>query len=275
MDKGTLLQGRTANLWSLWEQRRLLMVFVRRDIESRYRGSMLGVLWSLVLPLFMMVLFTFIFSTVLQVRWNSVGRHGPADFAELVFGGLIVFTIFSDVASRAPSLILGNANLVTKVAFPVDLLPAASIGGALFHALISVVALIVVKLINGSPFHLTILLLPLVLFPFALMVLGFTYLIAGIGVFLRDTSQVMQPVVMGLMFASPLFFPMSALPEPYRSIFGFNPLVWPIESFRALATFGEIPDPATWAIYATIALLAAALGHIAFQHMRPGFADVL
>ncbi|MCU0730569.1 MAG: ABC transporter permease [Hyphomonas sp.] len=251
------------------------MTFIRRDIESRYRGSVLGVVWSLLLPLAMLVLFTFIFSTVMQVRWSGRASHDTASFAELVFCGMIVFTVFSDVVSRAPTIVLGSANLVTKVAFPVEILPAAAIGGALFHAGISVVALLAVKLIAGSPIHWTMLLLPLVLAPLALMVLGVAYLLSAIGVFLRDTGQMIQPAVMALMFASPLFYPMSALPEPYRSAFEFNPLVWPMESFRALSIYGELPDLTAWTLYASAALLIAALGLHAFQRMRPGFADVL
>jgi lipopolysaccharide transport system permease protein len=275
ISRGSPLKNDAVNFAMFWERRSLIKQFIRRDIEARYRGSILGVLWSLVLPLVMLSLFTFIFSTVFPSRWGGGVQGDKLEFAQIMFAGMIVFTLFSDVVSRAPTLIMSNTHLVTKVAFPVEILPVVSVGVALFHAAIGMVALLCVQLLAGGTPKLTLLLLPVVVVPFALMVLGLSYFFAAIGVFLRDTAQVVQPMVMAFMFASPLFYPMSSLPEPFRTYMSFSPLVWPMEELRALTYFGQIPSLTGWAIYSGLALLTAGLGLYVFQRMRAGFADVL
>ena len=264
--------------------RSLISTLVRREIAGRYRGSMLGMLWSLLTPLFMLAVYTFVFGVVLRARWASVGGEGAqaaaaqpttAEFAIILFAGLIVFQLFSEVVLRAPTLVLGNANYVKKVVFPLQILPVVSLGSALFHAGVSLVVLLGFMLAVYGAIPLTALLLPIVIAPYCLMILGIAWFLAALGVYYRDINQILGTLVTALMFLSPIFFPLSALPEWIRGWIALNPVSLPVEQTRALLIFGAMPDLLGLAAYTAAALAVAALGYAWFQKTRKGFADVL
>jgi lipopolysaccharide transport system permease protein len=260
-----------ASLWGNWALVRALVV---RDVVGRYRGSVLGVLWSLFHPLLMLVVYTFVFSVVFNARWNA-GSESKTEFALVLFAGLIVFNVFTECVNRAPSLVIANANYVKKVIFPLEILPWVNMGAALFHALVNLgVWLAFFTLIFGWP-HLTVLWLPLVVLPLILFVMGLSWFLASLGVYLRDVGQMMGIVTTMLLFLSPIFYPASALPERYRSILQLNPLTPAIEMVRDVLMWGRHPDVWLLAMHLAVALVVSWLGFAWFQKTRKGFADVI
>jgi lipopolysaccharide transport system permease protein len=261
-------------LTSLWRNRSLIHVLAKREVMSRYQGSILGVLWSFFNPLFMLTIYTFVFSEVFKTRW-SIGSESKTEFALVLFAGLTVFNLFAECISRAPGLILSNPNYVKKVIFPLEILPFVGLISAAYHMIISLVVWLVAYFIfTGLP-HITVLLLPLIIFPFALFIMGLSWALASLGVFLRDVSQFIGVLVTTLMFLSPIFYPVSSFPEAHQYILYFNPLTSVIEMTRDVLYWGKLPEFSVLALYWLLTSAIAWLGFAWFQKTRGGFADVL
>lgn len=259
---------------SLWRNRELIRSLTQREVIGRYRGSMLGILWSFFNPLLMLAVYTFVFSVVFKARWNA-GSDSRTEFALVLFAGLMVFNLFSECVTRAPSLILSNANYVKKVVFPLEILPWVTLGSALFHTLISLVVwLIFYGIFFGVP-PVTAGLIPVVVLPLIAFTLGISWFLASLGVYLRDVSQIIGLLTTILMFLSPIFYPVSSLPEEYRGLFQLNPLTPTIEMARDVLIWSKTPDWALYGISLATGLMVACLGFAWFQKTRKGFADVL
>ena len=259
---------------SLWRNRGLIHISAKREVLGRYRGSVLGLLWSFINPLLMLAVYTFVFSVVFGARWEA-GAGSKIEFAMLLFSGLMVFNFFAECINRAPSLIISNQNYVKKIIFPLEILPFVSLISALYHAAISfLVWLVAYAMLVGVP-HLTIVYLPFIIMPFAFFVMGVSWGLASLGVFLRDVSQVVGVLTSVLMFMSAIFYPASALPENYQSIIYFNPLVPVIEMVRDVLYWGVAPDPVHLVVYWMVTAVIAWVGFAWFQKTRKGFADVL
>jgi lipopolysaccharide transport system permease protein len=259
---------------SLWNHRGLIQASVKREVLGRYRGSVFGLFWAFLNPLFMLAVYTFVFSEVFKARWN-VSSDSKTEFALLLFAGLIVFNLFAECINRAPGLIIANPNYVKKVVFPLETLSFVSMLSALYHTLIGLgVWLLTYAALFGVP-HITSALLPLVLVPLMLFIMGLSWVLASLGVFLRDISQITGVVTTVLMFLSPIFYPASAIPEAYRSLLYLNPLTPVIEMTRDLLYWGRLPDWADLSLYWLVTSIIACLGFAWFQKTRKGFADVL
>lgn len=259
---------------SLWRNRSLIKASIKREVLGRYRGSVMGVLWSFLNPVFMLLVYTFVFSVVFQARW-SAGSESKTEFALVLFAGLLVFNLFAECINRAPGLIVGNQNYVKKVVFPLEILPWVGLGAALFHGAVSLgVWLIAYLIFFGMP-HATMLYLPLILLPFGLFIMGLSWALASLGVYLRDVGQFIGLLTTVLMFLSPIFYPASALPEAYRSLLYMNPLTPVIEQTRDVLFWGKAPDFGILGIYMIVTSIIAWLGFAWFQKTRKGFADVL
>lgn len=255
-------------------RRTLLLSLIRREISGRYRGSALGTLWALLTPLFMLAIYTFLFGTVLRIRWGGQ-QDSTADFAIILFAGLIVFHFFSEVVTRAPTLILGNVSFVKKIVFPLQILPVVALGTALFHMGLSLAVLQVFFVYLHGGIHFTVLLVPVTIAPLALLLLGLSWFLAALGVYMRDVNQILGPVMTALMFVSPIFVPAASMPEHVRAFVFLNPVTIPVESLRDVVIFGHAPNWIALAVYTIVAALIAALGYFFFQKTRKGFADVL
>lgn len=224
----------------------------------------------------MLAVYTFVFSVVFKARWNVNASSGSkTEFAMVLFAGLIVFNLFSECINRAPGLILANTNYVKKIVFPLEILPFVTLASAAFHMVISfIVWLLFFVIIFGLP-PVTLVLLPVVLIPLVLLTLGLSWLLASLGVYLRDVTQFITILTTVLMFLSPVFYSVSSLPAAYRPFLRANPLTLTIEQARDVMIWGKAPDWAAWGAYLLASLLVAWLGFAWFQKTRKGFADVL
>lgn len=261
-------------LASLWRNRELIKALTIREVLGRYRGSALGLLWSLFNPILMLAVYTIFFSVIFKARWGG-GSGSKTEFALLLFAGLLVFNLFAECINKAPSLVLSNTNYVKKVVFPLEILPLVGLLSALFHTAISLVVwLLAYTIFFGVP-YLTALYLPLVLMPFCLFLMGLSWALASLGVYLRDVSQFIALLTTALMFLSPIFFPVTSFPEEYRYILYLNPLTTVVEQTRDLLFWGKTPDFFMLGIYWAVTFGIACLGFVWFQKTRKGFADVL
>lgn len=247
---------------------------VKREVSGRYKGSFLGIFWSFVNPLLMLIVYTVFFSMIMKIRWGD-NDENRMDFAILLFVGLILYGFLAECINRAPGLITGNVNYVKKVVFPIEILPLVSCGSAFFHWLISMLVLVLALIVSGHGVPATAILIFPVMVPLILYVLGVGWILASIGVFMRDLNQVVGVFTQMLMFMSPVFYPASKIPHEYRGLFFANPLTVLIEQARAVLVFGNQPSWGDLVIQTVIASLVAAIGYWSFQVTKRGFADVL
>lgn len=264
---GTLAQ-------SIKDNRALIAALIKREVVGRYRGSVMGLLWSFFNPVLMLAVYTFVFSVVFKARWAD-GSDSKTEFALVLFAGLLIFNLFSECVNRAPGLILLNVNYVKKVIFPLEILPIVALGSAAFHFTVSLVVWLIFYLVFFGIPAITVLLLPLVLMPIVFITLGLSWLLASLGAYLRDVGQIISMVTTVLMFLSPIFYPIVALPEIYRPYMQLSPLTFVIEQARGLMIFGGSMDWVLWGLWVTISLVICWLGFAWFQKTRKGFADVL
>jgi lipopolysaccharide transport system permease protein len=259
---------------SFWENRFLVWQMTKREVVGRYRGSMLGILWSFVIPVLMLAVYTFVFSFIFRARWgNETGSK--TDFALFLFAGLIVHSLFSECVAKAPTLILGNPNYVKKVVFPLDILPWVTMGSVLIHSVLSIVVLLLGYILIHGGLNWTVVFLPVVLLPLTLFTMGASWFLASLGTYVRDISQIVTIITTVLMFMSPIFYPASALPEQIRPYLFLNPLTFIIEQLRDIVIVGNTPAWFRLGLYALISTLVACFGFAWFQKTRKGFADVL
>lgn len=254
----------------------LIYQMTKREIIGRYRGSAMGLLWSFFNPIFMLTVYTFVFSVVFKARWGtgSVGES-KSDFAVILFVGLIVHTLFAETLTRAPTLIIANVNYVKKVVFPLEILSIVSLAGVVFHSLVSLIVLLSAFFIFNGFIHWTVVFIPLVLFPLVVITLGLSWFLSSLGVFIRDVVQTIAILMTILMFLSPIFYPISSLPPKFQSVIMLNPLTFIIEQARNVLIWGKLPDFMGLAVYSLVSVILCWVCYAWFQKTRKGFADVL
>ena len=261
---------------SLWRNRQLIVQMTKREVVGRYKGSAMGLAWSFFNPVFMLVVYTFVFSEIFKSRWGGIGGDdSKTQFAVVLFVGMIVISLFSEVLNRAPGVILSNINYVKKVVFPIEILPVIAMGAALFHSLVSLGVLLAAFALFNGYLQWTAIFIPLVLLPLVILTLGFAWMLASLGVFLRDVSQTIGIVTTVLMFLAPVFYPITAVPERFRPFIMANPVTFIIEQAREVLIWGHLPNWLGLALYTLVAIVIAWLGYALFQKTRKGFADVL
>ena len=260
---------------AIWKHRELCWRLTEREVLGRYRGSALGIGWSFITPLAMLAVYTFVFSQVFKARWGGLEQAGPLGFAANLFAGLIVFNLFSECVNRAPGLVIANPNYVKKVVFPLEVLGSVSVGSSVFHALTSLLILVVFELVAFRQLPLTLLWLPVIWLPLILGSLACTWFLSAAGVFLRDIGQLIGVGLNMLMFLSPIFFPLSALPPKWQPLLQLNPLAQVIEQTRRAAIQGLNPNWAYIMLGTLITFLACEISFRGFQKSKTAFADVL
>ncbi len=256
------------------ENRGLILAMTQREVAGRYRGAFAGLFWVVVNPLLMLAAFTFVFGVVFQARWPGMAPD-KTQFAVAVFAGMIIYNVFSECINRAPTMVLDHPNYVKKVLFPLEILPWVALGVALFHFAAGLLVWLAFNAWVNGVIHATALLLPVVMLPLLLCVLGLSWFLSSLGVYVRDIGQAVGIITTLMMFLSPIFFPVSMLPEGYRALAMINPLGFVIEQARQVLMYGRLPDWLGLAIYCTVGAALAWLGFAWFQRTRRGFADVL
>lgn len=259
----------------------ILVQMGRRSILQRYRGSMLGLAWAFLTPMFMLIVYTFIFTRVFTVRWgqsvsaDGIGDLGTFEFAVVLFAGLSLHAFFSEVVLSATGVIQAHTNFVKKVIFPLRILPMVELISAAFQLGVSLLILLIFQFVVTQSLPVTALLLPITLLPLIIMMAGLSWLLAGLGVYLRDISQVLAPLVTALLFLGPILYPSSSFSPEVRPWLNLNPVTVPVEALRDVVIWGVMPDWAALAGYSIVAVIVFLLGWKLFSLMRPGFADVL
>lgn len=247
---------------------------VKRDVSSRYRGSVMGFFWTLLNPLMMLAIYTFIFGYIFNIRR---GHQDLPDgmFALNLFCGLIVHSFFSEGINRAPVLITNNINYVKKVVFPIEVFSWVTVGATGFHSMMSFLVLCLFNLAVTHSIPLTAIWLPVVFAPYILFMTGSIWLFSALGVYLSDIKQVMGMLTTALLFLSPIFYPVTALPPVLQSVIYLNPLTLIIEQSRDVLLWGKLPDFTALGLYSLVAMAVTVIGFTWFQKSRRGFADVL
>ena len=263
------------NLAHPWRHRALIRILTWRDISGRYRGSLMGSAWSLLTPLLMLAVFTFVFGVVAPTRWPGAEEQGMGMFALRLLSGMVVHGLLSELLQRAPALVTAQPNYVTKVVFPLEVLGWVALLTGLFHSAMALLVLILLNGALGTGLSLTLLALPLVLVPYALLLLGIAWILAALGVYLRDLAQVIGPLVMASMFLGPVFYPREAMPAAIQPWLAWNPITVPVEQVRRVLFEAQWPQWDILAQYALVAIGVYLLGLLAFERLKKGFADVL
>jgi lipopolysaccharide transport system permease protein len=260
----------------LWLHRGLTRELIKRELNQRYRGSYLGLAWAVVNPLVMLLVYTFVFSIFLKVRWQVAGVDTPTqEFALIIFAGLIPFTAFSEVLNKSTALIVSIPNYVKKVVFPLQIYPVVLFGAAFITSLISVCLVLIGNLVLMRTLSKTIYLLPLAYLPLIFLCLGLGWFFASLGVYVRDIAQAMPVVTQILLFMSTIFYPASAVPRSIKFLFDLNPLTTIVDCFRQVLLWGNPLPWASWGIWTVITAILALAGYYWFMSTKKGFADIL
>lgn len=260
---------------SIWSHRHLVAQLVKRDVVGRYRGSILGLVWSFLHPLFMLLVYLFVFGVVFRIKWDIDPQTGDKEFGVILFSGLILHALLAECLVRSPGIIVTNTQFVKKVVFPLQVFSLMIASTAFFHFCIGFLLLFVFNTLAHGTVHATTLLAPVVVMPLVFLALGVSWFLASIGVFVRDVGQITGILVTVLLFLCPIFYPLEAVPEQVRWLLYLNPLTFIVEQFRAIVIFGRFPEWGRLVIYYGIALVIMRAGYLWFLRTRRAFADVL
>jgi lipopolysaccharide transport system permease protein len=261
-------------LRTLVRHRDLVLHLIRRNVTARYQGSFLGVGWTVAQPLLMLAVYTYVFGVVLGARWRPDGT-GYGEFALMLFCGLIPFGLVAESAANAPGIVVANAAYVKRVVFPLEILPVVVVGTSLVYTAVNTAILLLAATCLLGPPPWTALLLPLAALPCALLALALAWLLAALGVFVRDTAAVVGVVTQLAFFATPILYPPAAVPERFQIVVRLNPLAALVEAWRGLA-LGVVPVPWVRCTAITVGGLVLALGARAlFLRAQRAFADVV
>lgn len=260
---------------SFWRNRGLIWQMTKRDVIGRYRGSVLGLVWSFLQPLLMLAIYTFVFAVVFKARWGVGADEGKVNFAIILFSGLIVHGLFAECVNRAPGLILYNVSYVKRVVFPLEILPMVAMGTSLFQTMTSLIVLIGAMVVFRTDLHVSILYTPIILMPLMLTTMGVSWLMAAAGVYVHDIGQTVGILTTVMLFVSPVFFPVSAVPAAFQKFIFMNPLTFIIKQLRAVLIWGYSPDWLGLMVYSLLSLMLAWFGFWWFQRTRKGFSDVI
>jgi lipopolysaccharide transport system permease protein len=260
-------------LWELPARADLIFSFAKRELSGRYKGSALGITWAVLTPVVMIAIFTFIFAGIFGLRFGTNDSHW--DYALYLFCGLLPWTMFQESAQQSAITIVAHANLVKRVVFPLEALPAAQVFAALGNQLFATVALLIATIVVRRHLELTALWLPVLLIPQLLFALGVAWLVASLGVFLRDITQGITLLLMAWMYLTPIIYPEAIVPPRFRGFINFNPFTSLVRSYRLIFLDGGAPDWRGLAYFTAFALLIFIFGYWWFARTRKSFADVV
>ena len=260
-------------LWELPARADLILSFAKRDLLGRYKGSALGIAWAVLTPVVMIAIFTFIFAGIFGARFGAGDSHW--DYALYLFCGLLPWSMFQETVQQSSNTIVTNANLVKRVVFPLETLPAAQAFAALGNQLFATIALLIATIVIRQNLQLSALWLPVLLIPQLLLALGAAWLIASLGVFLRDIAQGITLLLMAWMYLTPIIYPESMVPERFRWFIAVNPFTALVRSYRRVFLDGLAPDWRGLLYFTVVAVIVFIFGYWWFARTRKNFADVI
>lgn len=263
------LFSRVARYFALWR------TLVAQDLAVRYRGTLLGRVWPLLMPLLMLAMYGFVFGIVFRARWPGLAEDDHFGYALNLFVGLLVHTLLAESVGQSATLFQSNSNFVRKVVFPLPVLVAVPLGASLFNMMLGLGLVAVAAIFWGTGLQWLVLAVPLILLPYLAMLYGLALAFAALGVYVRDLGPILSVVVTMLLFTSTVFFPRSAVPPVLAPMVGVNPISWPVEALRDVVLRGQWPSLASGLHYSIAALIVLIFGALIFKALRPGFADVL
>ena len=265
--------GMLANLGALRHRAALVGTFVKRDIHGRYKGSVMGLFWSVIHPLIMLFLFTFVFSVIMKIK---VGLdEGTGSFTLYLLCGMLPWNAFQEGLNRSAGVILENAGLIKRTVFPSEILPVYLVVSGIVNELIGLSILFLALLVTAHPFSPVLLLLPAVLLLQFLFTAGLSWMLAGINVFIRDVGQMLGLILTLWVFLTPIYYPPSLLPQGLRFLLVLNPMAGLVDAYRALILRGQMPNPNSLMVLTLCSILAFAGGYAMFRKMQRAFADVI
>jgi lipopolysaccharide transport system permease protein len=259
---------------SIFGHRELLIQLIRRDVNDKYKGTVLGVIWAFINPLLMLAIYTAVFKFVFKARWPETD-DSTSEFALMLFIGLLIHGLAADVISRSAVIISSNRNYVKKVVFPLHILSWSLITSALIQFLFGLLILLGISIVWGKPMHISGLLLPIVIVPYLLFLLGLSWIISALGVFFKDINQITPSLITVLLFTSTVFFPFSHAPALIQPLLSFNPLTLIIESCREVIYYGDLPNFFLLLIYFVVSLFFCSICFTIFKRLERGFSDAL
>jgi lipopolysaccharide transport system permease protein len=260
-------------LWQLPSRAELIYSFSKRELLGRYKGSALGIAWAVLTPVVTIAIFTFIFAGIFGARFGANNSHW--EYALYLFCGVLPWSMFQESVQQSANTILAHSNLVKRVVFPLEALPAAQVFASLGNQLFATVALLIATLIIRQRLELTGLWLPVLLIPQLLFALGAAWLIASLGVFLRDITQGVMLLLMAWMYLTPIIYPESMVPDHFRTFINLNPFTSLIRSYRRILLDGSAPDWHGLLYFTLVALVIFLFGYWWFARTRKSFADVV
>ncbi len=261
---------------NLWRHRELIRELTKRELRQRYRGSFLGLLWPVIVPLVMLAIYTFVFGYVFKASWQTNDQPtSPIDYALILFTGLTAFNVFSEVVNRSSTLIVSIPNYVKKVVFPLEIYPVVIVSAAITISLVNIVLLLIGNFLLTHTFSKTIFLLPLAYLPLIFLCLGLGWILASLGVFIRDLAQAMPVITSMVFFISPIVYSFEAVPAPFKVILRLNPLTVIVEGFRQVVLWGGPLPWFGWGIWTVLTLVLAYVGYLWFMGTKKGFSDVI
>jgi len=259
----------------LWKFRELALQLTQRDLMTRYKGSYLGFAWAIINPLIMLLVYSFIFSVVFKLKWDTGDDTSKALYTLMIFAGLVPFYIFSESINRSLGLISGSPNYVKKVVFPLEILPISLILSTLINNLFGLILLVIGKLIFMDTPNWTLIYIPMLLLPLTLLSLGLALAFSAIGTYIRDMTHTIALLMNVLFYASPIFYKVSAVPEGFRYFVNLNPLTQIIEEWRSVILLGQKVDYSVYFMTLLVALIVLLVGTSIFNYLRKGFSDVV
>ena len=252
----------------------LISILLIREIAYKFKGSFLGILWMILTPIILIVIFTFIFGEVFDIKWMDI-PESKEYFALILFSGLMVFNFFAESISKAPLLFVTNSSYIKKIIFPLEILPIVSVLSSSVQLIVSFVVWVAFYLIIVGTPNLNILLLPIIMLPFVFILFGLTFLFSTLGVFVRDTNNIINLITTLLLFLSPIFYPISVIPEQYQLYIYLNPVAYQIELTRDLMMWGNTPNLISFLIYFILAFMFYLLTLKFFSNNKDRFIDVM
>lgn len=260
---------------SLWERRELIRRLARNEAIGRYKGTFFGMVWAFASPLVMLGVYTYVIGGIFGAKWDSQITDSRIEFSLTLFCGLTLFTVFSETLSASSRCIVSNPNYVTKVVFPLEILPVVMLFSSLTHGLFSFLVFLagLIAFVHAPPW--TAFYFPLIVFLLCALTVGLSWFAAALGVFIRDLPHFILVATQVLFFITPIFYPPSLVPEKAQWIVRLNPLATLITGARETLIWGKTPDWAALGAAAAVSLLIAQLGYMFFMKSRAAFGDVL